>query len=106
MQTITVEELKAKLAAGENIHLVDVRETHERADFNIGGSHLPRQFAWSDARLAEPQLKRRPPGKHVRQQQGRIKDPEQSDDSRFQRRVEKSIPRPCRSRPKRPPGQR
>ncbi|MFN3301294.1 MAG: rhodanese-like domain-containing protein [Sediminibacterium sp.] len=41
MQTITVEELKAKLAEGENIHLVDVRESHERADFNIGGLHLP-----------------------------------------------------------------
>lgn len=41
MQTITVEELKAKLAEGENIHLVDVRELHERADFNIGGLHLP-----------------------------------------------------------------
>ncbi len=41
MQTITVEELKAKLAAGEKIHLVDVRESHERADFNIGGLHLP-----------------------------------------------------------------
>lgn len=41
MQTITVEELKAKMAEGENIHLVDVREAHERADFNIGGLHLP-----------------------------------------------------------------
>lgn len=41
MQTITVEELKAKLAEGENIHLVDVRESHERTDFNIGGLHLP-----------------------------------------------------------------
>jgi len=41
MQTITVEELKAKLAEGENIHLVDVREPHERTDFNIGGLHLP-----------------------------------------------------------------
>jgi rhodanese-related sulfurtransferase len=41
MQTVTVEELNAKLAEGENIHLVDVREQHERADFNIGGLHLP-----------------------------------------------------------------
>lgn len=41
MQTITVEELKAKLAEGENIHLVDVREPDERADFNIGGLHMP-----------------------------------------------------------------
>lgn len=41
MQVITVEELKAKMTEGENIHLVDVREAHERADFNIGGIHLP-----------------------------------------------------------------
>lgn len=41
MQTITVEELKAKLDAGENIHLVDVREPHENAEFNIGGLLLP-----------------------------------------------------------------
>ena len=41
MQTITVEELKAKLDAGESIRLVDVREPHEHADFNIGGVLLP-----------------------------------------------------------------
>ncbi len=41
MQTITVEELKEKLDAGESIHLVDVREPHEHADFNIGGLLLP-----------------------------------------------------------------
>jgi rhodanese-related sulfurtransferase len=39
MKTITVEELKQRLDAGENIHLVDVREDDERADFNIGGLH-------------------------------------------------------------------
>lgn len=41
MQTITVEELKAKMDAGENLHLVDVREPHENAEFNIGGILLP-----------------------------------------------------------------
>jgi rhodanese-related sulfurtransferase len=41
MQTITVEALKAKIDAGEQIHLVDVREPHEHADFNIGGILLP-----------------------------------------------------------------
>ncbi len=41
MQNITVEELKAKLDSGESIHLVDVREPHEHADFNIGGLLLP-----------------------------------------------------------------
>jgi rhodanese-related sulfurtransferase len=37
MTNITVEELKARLDAGEKINLVDVREPHENADFNIGG---------------------------------------------------------------------
>ena len=41
MQTITVEALKAKLDAGETINLVDVREPHENAEFNIGGLLLP-----------------------------------------------------------------
>ncbi len=37
MNTITVEELKARLDAGEQLNIVDVREPHEHADFNIGG---------------------------------------------------------------------
>lgn len=41
MQTITVEELKSKLDAGETLNLVDVREPHENAEFNIGGILLP-----------------------------------------------------------------
>ena len=41
MQTITVEQLKARLDAGESIHLLDVREPFERANFNIGGVLLP-----------------------------------------------------------------
>ncbi|GAC1438763.1 MAG: rhodanese-like domain-containing protein [Sediminibacterium sp.] len=41
MQQITVEALKAKLDAGETIHLVDVREPNEHAEFNIGGLLLP-----------------------------------------------------------------
>jgi rhodanese-related sulfurtransferase len=41
MQTITVEELKAKLDAGESFNLVDVREPHEHAEFNVGGLLLP-----------------------------------------------------------------
>ncbi len=40
MQTISVEELKARLDNGEAPHLLDVREDHERAEFNIGGTHL------------------------------------------------------------------
>lgn len=41
MQTITPEELKARLDNGETINLLDVREDHERAEFNIGGKHIP-----------------------------------------------------------------
>jgi rhodanese-related sulfurtransferase len=41
MQTITVAEVKARLDAGEALHLIDVREPHEHADFNIGGQLLP-----------------------------------------------------------------
>ena len=41
MQNITVEELKARMDAGEKINLVDVREPYENAEFNIGGILLP-----------------------------------------------------------------
>jgi len=41
MKTITVEDLKAKLDAGEQINLLDVREPHEHAAFNIGGQLFP-----------------------------------------------------------------
>ncbi len=41
MTTINAEDVKARLDAGENLHLVDVREPHENAEFNIGGLLLP-----------------------------------------------------------------
>jgi rhodanese-related sulfurtransferase len=41
MKNISVEELKAKMDAGEKINLVDVREPHEHEAFNIGGILLP-----------------------------------------------------------------
>ena len=41
MQNITVEELKKRLDAGEKIDIVDVREPHENAEFNIGGTLIP-----------------------------------------------------------------
>ena len=41
MQNITNDELKARLAAGEQLNLVDVREPHENAEFNIGGILYP-----------------------------------------------------------------
>jgi rhodanese-related sulfurtransferase len=41
MQSISVEEVKQRLDAGESLHLLDVREPQEHADFNIGGTLLP-----------------------------------------------------------------
>src|SRR5436190_23274023 len=41
MQPITAEELKSRIDAGEKINIVDVREPHENAEFNIGGVLIP-----------------------------------------------------------------
>jgi len=41
METITVDEVKKRMDAGEELHLVDVREPSENAEFNIGGILLP-----------------------------------------------------------------
>ena len=41
MKNISVEELKARMDAGDEPHLLDVREDYERAEYNIGGRHLP-----------------------------------------------------------------
>jgi rhodanese-related sulfurtransferase len=41
MQNITPEEVKERLDKGEHLNLVDVREPHERAEFNIGGVLVP-----------------------------------------------------------------
>lgn len=41
MEQISVEELKARLDAGEKVNLVDVREPAENAEFNIGGTLVP-----------------------------------------------------------------
>jgi rhodanese-related sulfurtransferase len=37
MTNITPEEVKDRLDAGEKLNLIDVREPHENAEFNIGG---------------------------------------------------------------------
>lgn len=39
MTQITVDELKARLDGGMHVNLLDVREDHEHAEFNIGGIH-------------------------------------------------------------------
>ncbi|SRR6266498_153439 len=41
MESITVDEVKRRIDAGQKLHLVDVREPFENADFNIGGILLP-----------------------------------------------------------------
>jgi rhodanese-related sulfurtransferase len=41
MQTITVEELKARLDAGEKLNIIDVREPFEYEEFNIGARLIP-----------------------------------------------------------------
>ncbi len=41
MQIITPEEVKERLDKGEKLNLVDVREPHEHAEFNIGGVLVP-----------------------------------------------------------------
>ncbi|MEP6700161.1 MAG: rhodanese-like domain-containing protein [Bacteroidota bacterium] len=41
MQNITVEELKARVDAGEKLNLIDCREPQEYAEFNIGATLIP-----------------------------------------------------------------
>ena len=41
MQTISVDELKTRVDAGEELNIIDVREPYEYAEFNIGGKLLP-----------------------------------------------------------------
>ncbi len=41
MQEISVQELKARMDAGEQLNIIDVREPDEYAAFNIGGKLMP-----------------------------------------------------------------
>ncbi len=41
MTTITVQELKHRIDAGEKLHIIDVREPAEYAEYNIGGTLIP-----------------------------------------------------------------
>ena len=41
MINISVDEVKARLDKGEQLNLVDCREPHENAEFNIGGTLVP-----------------------------------------------------------------
>lgn len=41
MEDITVQELKTRMDAGEELNLFDVREPYEYEEFNIGGRLVP-----------------------------------------------------------------
>lgn len=41
MTSITVEQLKARMDAGEKLNLIDVREPNEYQEFNIGAKLVP-----------------------------------------------------------------
>ena len=41
MQNISVEDLKARMDAGEKLNLIDCREPNEYAEFNIGATLIP-----------------------------------------------------------------
>jgi rhodanese-related sulfurtransferase len=41
MTNITIEEVKERMDKGETLHLLDVREPNENAEFNIGGTLIP-----------------------------------------------------------------
>lgn len=41
MNNITVEELKSRIDTGEKLNLIDCREPHEYAEFNIGATLIP-----------------------------------------------------------------
>lgn len=41
MTEISVQEIKKRLDAGENLHIIDVREPEEYTAYNIGATLLP-----------------------------------------------------------------
>jgi len=41
MSDITVQQLKQRLDQGEELNIIDVRETYEHEEFNIGGRLIP-----------------------------------------------------------------
>ena len=41
MENITVQELKSRLDTGEQLHILDVREPSEYAEYNIGAKLVP-----------------------------------------------------------------
>lgn len=41
MKQISAQELKDRMEAGEKLHVIDVREPSEYAEYNIGGKLIP-----------------------------------------------------------------
>jgi rhodanese-related sulfurtransferase len=41
MENITIDQLKARVDAGEKLHVLDVREPAEYAEYNLGAKLLP-----------------------------------------------------------------
>jgi len=41
MNDLTAKALQAKIASGENIVLLDVREPYEHEEYNLGGINIP-----------------------------------------------------------------
>ncbi len=41
MNLISIDEVRERIAKGEHLNLVDVREPFENTEFNIGGTLLP-----------------------------------------------------------------
>jgi rhodanese-related sulfurtransferase len=41
MEDITVQETKERLAKGEKLNIIDVRQPYEYEEFNIGGKLIP-----------------------------------------------------------------
>lgn len=41
MNFLSAQELKAKMDAGQNFFLLDVRENYERVDYSIPSHHIP-----------------------------------------------------------------
>ena len=41
MNTISIQELKAKMESNATFQLIDIREDYEYDDFNIGGINIP-----------------------------------------------------------------
>lgn len=54
MNTITAQELKAKIDNKEDFQLIDIREDYEYDDYNIGGENIPLDTVMSSTDKISP----------------------------------------------------